>query len=280
MPVGGIKPDKKKRKWKLLIIAISILIVIGLLLVFLIQVKNVKAGNIGIISTLGNPVDNSSGHEISVVKGGYVFYMPLRTEVKVYQLTVQTAAYNNIAFNTNDGVQFVMKPHISYQLDEDKVVIFYKNYNESFDQLNESYLKEIVVNAYSTVALKMDSDSLIHNIGQFETDAANLLKSKMADAGLILKNANPNLEIPLKIRELVEARNLSWHNTLLAHDQMREEYAKANVQRVKDSLINSSLTPLSIQKMFIEKWDGRLSSDVGEPKPYKDINKDGLQKEE
>ncbi len=272
MPIDGAKPASNKKKKKSILTAVIIIAVIGLILGFGMRIKHVDTGYIGIKSSITNPFDNSSEHKISVVKSGYVVYIPLCTQIWIYPTTVQTAAYNTITIRTNDGMEFVIKPRISYQLNADKALSFYTNYKVNLNQLNNNYLKEITAGTYSLAVSNYSSDSLIHNIGNFEAEAFKSLSSKMADAGLTLMNANPNLEIPPKIKELVEQRNLAKHNMLLAQDKFQEVYAKTNVERVKDSLLNSALTSLAIQKMFIEKWDGKLSPEIESPKAYRDIN--------
>jgi len=271
MPLEEIQSMKSKKKRKSLFLVFILLVIAGLVFFFLLRIKHIQPGFVGVKATINNPFDNSGEYDLTEVRG-YVFYMPLFSELKIYPTSIQTASYGTIKVQPNDGSTFNIKPRISYQLDVNKVISFYKNHKESLEKIREGYLKEIMANSYIMAAADFDSDSLARNRNLFEEKANKLLALKMAETGLILNNANSNLEIPDHVNEFVELRNTVRQNTTLATEQLREAYAKANIERVKDSLLNSALTQLAIQKMFIDKWDGKLSPEAEIPKPYKDIN--------
>ncbi|MEN9919291.1 MAG: hypothetical protein RL662_1727 [Bacteroidota bacterium] len=272
MPVEPIegKPKKRRGIWMSLVWLLGVSILVGSFFYFCVRVKNIKSGYIGVKADVTNPVDNTSDYVVQEVNG-YVVYMPFLSDLKVYPTTVQTVGYDAMSINANDGMSFVVKPRISFQLDEKNASRFYKSYKESIEQIGTSHLKEIVASAYALAAASFDSDSLARNIPTYDTDVSKILAVRMLEKGLILQNANANLEIPAKIKEIVDLKNMAIKNTILAQEQIRESYAKANIKRVEDSLINSALTSLAIQKMFIEKWDGRLSPNTESPKVYKDI---------
>lgn len=270
MPAEEIQSVKNKKKGKILLRLLILAVIIGLIFFFLIRVKHINAGFVGIKATIDNPLNNTGTYDLTVVRG-YVFYMPLFSELRVYPTTTQTVVYGNINIRSGDGIPFVLKPRVSYRLDEGKAASFFKNHQESPEKISEGYLKEIMVNAYVVSASGFDSDSLARNRAAFEEKANILLAAKMSEAGLILDNANSNPEIPESVSRFNELRNNVRQNTILAAEQLREAYAKANIERVRDSLLNSALTHLVIQKMFIDKWDGKLSLDAIVPKPYKDI---------
>lgn len=276
MPIEdkALKSGNKKSVWKWLLPLLLIIILGACFFYFFIRIKHIDAGYVAVKSSLSDPIDNTSNLDVTTLTGGYVVYMPMNTDVTMYPTTIQTASYDNMTISTKDGMQFIIKPRISYQIDESKAPLLYKNHRGNFHDLNKTYLKEVVAGSYSAIALNFDSDSLINNMATFDNEVHNNLSSKISSIGLVLKNANGNMEIPQKIKELVDQRNLAKHNTLLAQEKYKEAYAEANVTRVKDSLINSALTDLSIKKMFIEKWDGRLiSTPIEVPQVFKDTTK-------
>lgn len=273
MPLQDQDSAKSGKKWKFFICILLLTTIACCIFYFFVRIRHIEPGFVGVKSTINNPADNSSDYEMSVVKG-YVVYIPLLTDVRVYPTTVQTISYNNMSVTASDGVDFRINPRISYQLDENRILSYYKNFKEDLSKINNGYLKEITANAFILSAGNFDSDSLANNRSTFEKNANLLLTENMNKAGFLLKNLNSNLEIPQKIKDLVELRAKTKQDALLATEEINVAYAKANMLRVQDSLINASLTPLSIQKMFIEKWDGKLNSSVSEPKAYRDINTD------
>ena len=278
MPIEEEKKVKKGgKKWKFLLILLLIIVIGGVFSKFFMQIKHIPSGYIGVKSSIGNPLDNSVDYEVKLVKG-YVIFMPLYTEITVFPTTIQTAAYDSIKVNALDGTEFIIKPRVSYLLDESKAELLYKNEKKSLGEINNSYLKEVVAHSYSTAAGTFSSDSLVSNKNAFEIEVNKILASKMGEIGLILKNTNSNLEIPQKIKDIIALRSQSLQNAILAEDKMKQAEAEAEIQLLEartkskeDSLKNSAMTNLAIQKMFIEKWDGKLPVYGDTPKIYKNI---------
>lgn len=264
------KEKKSSKKWKFLLALLLIIVIGGIFSKFFMRIKHIESGYIGIKSSIGNPIDNSVDYNLKIVKG-YIVFMPLYSEIIVYPTTIQTVLYDSIKINTSDGTEFVVKPRISYQLDESKALSLYKSSKQPISEFNNGYLKELVVHCYVIASGNFSSDSIVTNKNAFENQVNSILTSRISEIGLILKNANSNLQIPQNIKDIIGLRSLSLQNAILIEDKMREEYAKANIQRIKDSLLNSNLSNLSIQKMFIEKWDGKLlSTTIETPKFFKD----------
>lgn len=261
-------------KYKFLITAVVIIALAVLFYNFFIQVRQIEPGNIGVKSNIGSTDDT----DMELVKG-YVIFMPLLTDLQIYPTTIQTAAYDSLKVTTKDGVQFSVKPSVSYQLDEQKAGLFYKICRKPIDAISKTYLKEIVIKSFDEAANHFVSDSLFYNKHVFDSLATALLTQKASLIGLDMKNISSNLQIPAHISQIMMLRSQALQNAILAEDkriqaeaEARLDFAAADGQRRKDSLNNSALTPLFIQKLFIEKWDGKLSPNSDTPKIYKDLN--------
>ncbi|PXV63869.1 regulator of protease activity HflC (stomatin/prohibitin superfamily) [Dysgonomonas alginatilytica] len=278
MPIEEDKKVKKgRKKWKFLLVLLLIIAIGGIFSKFFMQIKHIPSGYIGIKSSIGNPLDNSVDYDIKLIKG-YVIFMPLYTEITVYPTTIQTAAYDSIKVNALDGTEFIVKPRISYLLDEAKAKLLYQNNKKSLGEINTGYLKEIIAHSYTTAAGTFSSDSLVSNKNAFEIEVSKTLAAKMSEIGLILKNTNSNLQIPQKIKDIIALRSQTLQNAILAEDRKKQAEAEAEIQLLEartksreDSLKNSAMTNHAIQKMFIEKWDGKLPVYGDTPKIYKNI---------
>lgn len=236
------------RKYKILISTVVILAIIGSFYMFFLQVRYVKAGEIGVKASL-------TGTDIHPVRG-YVIFMPLYTDFVTYPTTVQIVSYDSIAITSKDGISFHIRPSISYQLNEAKIIDLYKASRSSLDALSKGYLKELVAASYSAVANNFTADSLAVNEQQFKESANKILTAKMEETGLVLKNTIPNLEYPESIKAAIALRVKTLQEALIAENRLRQ----VDALRKEDSLRFSALTPLAIQKMFIEKWDGKMSA--------------------
>lgn len=266
-----------KKKYKVLIFTVVILVLLGLFYTYFVQIRQVKSGEIGVKASIGSPIDNSKDYDVEAVKG-YVIFMPVYTDFVTYPTTIQLVNYDSMLVVARDGVQFYINPDISYQLDEKKADVYYRSCRLPFSEVGTGYLKTLVSGAYAAAANGFMSDSLVNNMQQFEASAGTMLSAKMNDVGLLLKNSTSNLRIPASIKEIIDLRSLALQNAILAEDKRKQaeaevllEIVKADGIRKEDSLRNSSLTPLAIQKMFIDKWDGKLPVYGDTPKIYKNI---------
>lgn len=261
----------------MLIVIVVLLALAVLFYTYFVQVRHVKAGEIGIKASVGNPIDNGEDFDIQAVKG-YVFFMPIYTDFTTYPTTMQIVPYDSMRIVAKDGVQFYVKPSISYQLDEKKVVQYYRAFRKPLNEINQTYLKELVSTSYATAANGFGSDSLVNNQKQFETALNTILSARMSEIGLDLKNVVSNLQVPQQLKDIIALRGEALQNAILAEDKRKQAEAEALIQVVNadaarqgDSLKNAALTPLSIQKMFIDKWDGKLPVYGETPKIYKNI---------
>jgi len=248
-----------KKKYKVLI-TILVLLVLGILFYkFFIQIRHVKAGEIGIKASPGSPVDNSADYDIEAIRG-YVVFMPLYTDFVVYPTTIQVVSYDSMQVSSKDGIEFQVKPNVSFQLDESKATQFYKVTRSSLEEVSKGYLKEIVASSYVSAANSFTADSLATNERQFDATVNIILAEKMNEFGLILKNTVSNLEYPESIKAAIALRVKTLQDALIAEHRLRE----VDAIRREDSLRYSALTHLAIQKLFIDKWDGKLTSGGGE----------------
>lgn len=270
MPIENVIPEKKTKKLTKTILCL-LFIIIGLCVIF-IRIKKIPQGSVAIVHRLNSK--NLPTTTPIIQKSGILCYVNLFEDIILYPTNIQEARYDSISFFTQDGVEFIVQPRISYLLDESKVLLYHTTFNKPFEDINNEYLKELVAHSYISNGALFTSDSLVENRSLFEKNSEYFLTSKMQETGLILKNTNSNLKIPKRIKILLDLRNGAKQNALLAQERINEEYAKANLERIKDSLHYSALTNLAIQKLFIDKWDGKLNLNNHLPQVFDNIHKD------
>lgn len=267
--------EKKTKKWtklKWFSFLIILIIAIAAIFYFFVRVYHVDSGYIGIKTSINNPIDESEPYEVTTVNG-YVVYVPLLTELKVYPTSVISYELGEIKVHSQDGVEFVASPNVSLQLDISKAGDYRKTFKEDIEK--NPYLKEAIISSFVTATSLYSTDSLIHNKSAYEKQLADILSSKLKNEYFVLlKNVNTNLEYPHEVKDKIELNAKVKQDILVAETQAKLAYIDANSKRKKDSLEYSNLTKLSIQKLFIDKWDGRLAPNPEQPIMYRDINSD------
>lgn len=269
-----------KTKYKALFIIIIIIVLLFLFYTFFIQIRRIESGNIGVKASITNPAMSSDDYDVTVVHG-YVWFIPLLTELTIYSTNVQSVNYNDIVANTKDASSFKIESTISYQLNEKGAIKFYKSFGKSLKDIDKNYLKNIIQSTYDSEISRFTSDSLIQNKSVLDHTIDSVLSVKLHDMGLTLCNMVSNLEYPEEVNERIKLRAKTVQEQIIANNQKQQaenevqiQLIKADATRVQDSLVNSALTPLAIQKMFVDKWDGKLPVYGDTPKIYKDISGD------
>ncbi|MFV0467873.1 MAG: SPFH domain-containing protein [Dysgonomonas sp.] len=256
-----------KRKYKLLIFIALLIILIILFFTFFIRIKQISSGYVGVKSDVGGFLNDSASYQIQIVNG-YVIYMPALTEVYEYPTSARNVAYETFNVLSKDGTQFGITPILAYQVNTKKVNLLYRNYRKPLDVIESIDLKNIVHNAYLTTISTFTSDSLLDNRKQVDSIINVQLNAQLDKMGLTYSRITTTLSMPDALKEIVELRARSVQNALVMESQIRETEFISKI----DSIRYSALTHLAIQKMFIDKWDGKLAGSAEVPIMYRDIN--------
>lgn len=266
-----------KTKYKALSVILIVIALSFLFYTFFIQIRRVESDSIGIKASISNAAATSGSYDITLVQG-YVCFMPLLTELTVYPTNIQSVTYDDLVADTKDVLPFKIKSTISYQLNEKNAIKFYRTCGRSLEKVQEDYLKNIVRSVYMTQLNRFTSDSLIQNKQVLDYSIDSLLSISFNEIGLELHNVVCSFEYPKEVKERLSLRAKAAQDQIIANTQkvQAENYAQiqqieADATRYQDSLVNSALTPLAVQKMFVDKWDGKLPACTETPKIYKDI---------
>lgn len=270
MPVEEKKHKKSFRKWKWLFTLIIILVAIGLFIYYCMRITHIEPGYVGVKSSIDNPVDENTTNDVSLVNG-YVVYIPLMTNLEVYPTSVFSYDLGKTQIYTKDGISLGFSPKVSLQLDPTKADLYYNNFKSTNLSKNE-HIAEAIINVFTNTASTFDTDSLIRHKIDFEKQLEKELSDKLSKYALLVKNVNSNLEYPTDVRDRVELKLKIEQDILVAETEAKLAYIKAESRRQQDSLEYSTLSKLSIQKLFIDKWDGRLAPNPEQPIMYRDIN--------
>ncbi|MEG1616466.1 MAG: SPFH domain-containing protein [Bacteroidales bacterium] len=243
-----------------------IILVLAALIVFVlslfVRMERIDAGHTGIrVNLVG---DNKGVDDITEVTG-WVVYMPLFTAIYEFPIYTQVKDYEVFRVNAKDGSEFTVDPTLSYYVHQDSVPRIFRQYRKSLRELENGYLKNVIYDCYRLTANSFSSDSLMSNRGVFEEEVQSRLETTLRKEGFIYQQLTSNITPPQSLKDAIDSKNRTIQEAMQAENKVRQAEADARIRRIKaetekyeNDMKASALTPLIIQQMYIEKWDGKL----------------------
>jgi regulator of protease activity HflC (stomatin/prohibitin superfamily) len=262
---------------------IKIVTILGIVLVAgfaIIGLERIDAGHVGIKVNLigtGKGVDNAT--EVT----GWVFYNRFTTKIVEFPTFVQHKEYRktedsdeSFIINSKDGSEFHVSPLLNYSVQREKVPYIFTKYRVELDAIEAGFLKTAVYDAFRVVANSYTADELISNRELFEIKVRKNLESHLLPEGFILAQFTSNLVYPETFKKAIEAKNNAVQSALRAENEVKTAEAQAKIkvataagnaqamltnakaEAEANRLKQTTLTPLLLQQMWINKWNGRL----------------------
>jgi uncharacterized membrane protein YqiK len=265
------------KKMRLILITIVLVILVVFLFKWFAAVERIDAGNAGIRVNL---VGSNRGVDDITEVTGWVVYMPLFTAIYEFPTYTQVKDYDAFKVNAKDGSEFTVDPTFSYYVEANSVPKIFRQYRKPLPELENGFLKNVIFDCYRIVANKYPSDSLMSNRQQFEDEVQEKLSTQLKQEGFVFQQLTSNLFPPQSLKDAIDAKNNTIQEALQAENKLKQAEADARskiitaeAEKKVNDLKASALTPLIIQQMFIEKWDGKLPVYGENPKIFKDITK-------
>ena len=262
---------------------IKIVTILGIVLVAgfaIIGLERIDAGHVGIKVNLigtGKGVDNAT--EVT----GWVFYNRFTTKIVEFPTFVQHKEYRktedsdeSFIINSKDGSEFHVSPLLNYSVQREKVPYIFTKYRVELDAIEAGFLKTAVYDAFRVVANSYTADELISNRELFEIKVRKNLESHLLPEGFILAQFTSNLVYPETFKKAIEAKNNAVQSALRAENEVKTAEAQAKIkvataagnaqamltnakaEAEANRLKQTTLTPLLLQQMWVNKWNGRL----------------------
>ena len=238
--------------------------------------ERIDAGHVGIkVNMYG---DTKGVDDITEVTG-WVFYNPFASRIVEFPIFMQHKEYTgeeSFVVNSKDGSEFHVSPLINYSVQRDKVPYIYSKYRISLEQIQSGFLKTAVYDAFRLTANSYTAEELISNREKFEIKVRAQLDSSLVHEGFIISQMTSNLVYPETFKNAIEAKNNAVQQSLTAENQVKTAEAQAKIKIAQaegeaqamltsakaeseaNRLKQQTLTPLLLQQMWVEKWDGSL----------------------
>ena len=233
--------------------------------------------------------DDKGVDDVTLVTGA-VWYNPITTAVYEYPTFVQTVDYAPFSINAKDGSSFTVDPTISLKIVDGKSAEVFKKYRkEDITEVINTTLYNYVRNAFRIQLNNYTTDELVSKREEFEKAIEERLSKELLAENFKLEQMTSGLQYPQTLVNAIDAKNAAVQEAQKAQNEVlkikaeaEKKIAAANgeAQALKikgdaeaeyNRKIAASLSPLIVQQMMLDKWDGKLPVYGTMPTLFKDI---------
>lgn len=259
--------------------------IIGIItaILLLISVNSCEIINAGHVGVKVNMYGSDKGVQNVTAVTGWVFYNPITTKVYEFPTYIQHKEYSetedgdaSFTVNTKDGSEFRVAPILNYSVNPQKAPEIFAKYRRTLPELENGFLKTSIYDAFRLATNKYTAEELISNRAKFEVEVRRLLEAQIVKEGFIVNQFTSNLEYPTSFKNAINAKNNAVQAALTAENQVKtaEAQAKIKVARAQgdaeamltkakaeaeaNRMKQTTLTPMLLQQLWIEKWNGKL----------------------
>ena len=249
--------------------------------------ERVDAGYEGIkVNLYGN---DKGVDDITLVTGA-VWYNPITTAVYEYPTFVQTVDYAPFSINAKDGSSFTVDPTISLKIVDGKSAEVFKKYRkEDITEVINTTLYNYVRNAFRIQLNNYTTDELVSKREEFEKAIEDRLAKELLAENFQLEQMTSGLQYPKTLVNAIDAKNAAVQEAQKSQNEVLKIKAEAEkkiaaasgeAQALKikgdaeaeyNRKIAASLSPLIVQQMMLDKWDGKLPVYGTVPTLFKDV---------
>ncbi len=251
------------------------ILLFGLALFTMASCKRIDAGHEGILI---KQYGSDKGVQDIALVTGRVWYNPWTEDVEQYATFIQTVDYEAFNVNAKDGSEFIVDPTLSFNIITGNSPRIFSKYRKDLEEVSETTILNYVKDAFRLQMNKYTTDEIVSNREKFETDVQKTLGSVLEKEGFRLEQLTSGLKYPQTIVDAVNSKNKAVQEAMKVENELRvaEAQAKklivqAEAEKRANYLKQTSLTPMLIQQMFIEKWDGKTPLYGSSPTFFKNV---------
>ncbi|MEO7922332.1 MAG: SPFH domain-containing protein [Chitinophagaceae bacterium] len=241
-----------------------------------IDVQRIDAGHVGIkVSNVGD--DRGVGRTEYVT--GWVFYNSWISRIYEFPIHQQHIDYEEADIVTRGGFRATIRPSFNYSINAGNVANMFQNLRVGVKEMEQGWLKNAIVGSVNDVANRYTVDSIFNHREEFESDIIKECNKRVSQ-WFNVSQLRTNIVPPQEISESIIAKTKAIQEVQVAENQRqvavadaerkiataRGDSAKAVIEAAgraeaikKEQL---SLTPLYIEYIKIQKWNGEVPSTV------------------
>jgi hypothetical protein len=241
-----------------------------------IDVERIDAGHVGIkVSNVGD----SRGVGKTEYVTGWVFYNSWISRIYEFPIHQQHIDYEEADIVTRGGFRATIKPSFNYSINAGNVADMFQNLRVGVKEMEQGWLKNAIIGSVNDVANRYTVDSIFNHREEFES-AIIKESNKRVLLWFNVSQLRTNIVPPKEISESIIAKTRAIQEVQVAENQRQVAVADAErkiAQAKGDSakaVIEAagraeaikkeqlSLTPLYIEYIKIQKWNGEVPTTV------------------
>lgn len=241
-----------------------------------IDIERIDAGHVGIkVSNVG---DNRGVGKTEYVTG-WVFYNSWISRIYEFPIHQQHIDYEEADIVTRGGFRATIKPSFNYSINAGNVADMFQNLRVGVKEMEQGWLKNAIVGSVNDVANRYTVDSIFNHREEFES---SIIKecNKRVSQWFNVSQLRTNIVPPKEISESIVAKTRAIQEVQVAENQRQVAVAEAErkIAQAKGDSAQAviiaagraeaikkeqlSLTPLYIEYIKIQKWNGEVPSTV------------------
>lgn len=257
-------------KAKKLLLALGIAFVV--VIINPIDVERIDAGFVGIkVSNVG---DNRGVGNTEYVTG-WVFYNSWISKIYEFPIHQQHIDYEEADIVTKGGFRATIKPSFNYSINPGNVANMFQNLRVGVKEMEQGWLKNAIVGSVNDVANRYSVDSIFNHREEFESSIVKEC-NKRVSLWFNVSQLRTNIVPPTEITESIVAKTRAIQEVQVAENQRQVAVADAErkiavargdsaqaviaasgrAEAIKKEQL--SLTPLYIEYLKVQKWNGEL----------------------
>jgi regulator of protease activity HflC (stomatin/prohibitin superfamily) len=271
--------EKEKRSAGRAQVRNGIIIAVVGLFVSLIQpfsIERIDAGHKGIVVNLSG---SERGVQSYQYKTGWVMYNSWFKQVLEFPTYQQHIEYDDQTVITKGGFSATIKPSFNYSLKANSIGDMFENLRVGVKEVEQGWLKNAIISAVNDEANKWEVDSIFEHRQAFEAAIVvecNKRLTKWFDVSQLRTNITP----PEALQDAIIAKTKSIQQAQASEQQAlaaiadgkrkvavaradsAETIINAKAQALAMKLKQQELTPLYVEYVKAQSWDGKLPSTV------------------
>ena len=241
-----------------------------------IDVERIDAGHVGIkVSNVG---DNRGVGRTEYVTG-WVFYNSWISRIYEFPIHQQHIDYEEADIVTRGGFRATIKPSFNYSINAGNVADMFQNLRVGVKEMEQGWLKNAIVGSVNDVANRYTVDSIFNHREEFESAIIKECNKRVSQ-WFNVSQLRTNIVPPREISESIVAKTRAIQEVQVAENQRQVAVADAERKIAQargdsaKSVIEAagraeaikkeqlSLTPLYIEYIKIQKWNGEVPTTV------------------
>lgn len=255
-----------------------IILVVGAIIAFIqpFSVERIDAGHKGIVVNLSG---SDRGVQSYQYKTGWVVYNTWFKQVLEFPTFQQHIEYDDQIVITKGGFSATIKPSFNYSLRPDAIGDMFENLRVDVKEMEQGWLKNAIVGAVNDEANKWEVDSIFSHRQEFEASIVvecNKRLSKWFNVSQLRTNITPPEALQESIiaktkaiqqaeaseQQAIAAIAEGKRKVAVARADSAETIINANAAALAIKIKQTQLSPLYIEYLKANSWDGKLPTTV------------------